>query len=153
MFPLLTPSAHSASGPRWGEIRHCLNVHLIGGTPIVWHWPTRSYRRKLSGRRRVAMQITGMLHGARLLDYVEFPAAEVLGPDATEDDIQGLIDRHKLIFIKPLFRGGVGKKGKSGLIGKALDLKSDVKEKERLYFVEHHHAIAIPKANGATFER
>jgi len=30
------------------------------------------------------MQITGMLYGARLLDYVEFPAAEVLGPDATE---------------------------------------------------------------------
>jgi len=70
------------------------------------------------------MQITGMLYGARLLDYVEFPAAEVLGPDATEDEIQGLIDRHKLIFIKPLFRGGVGKKGKSGLIGKATDLKT-----------------------------
>ena len=39
------------------------------------------------------MQITGMLYGARLLGYVEFPAAEVLGPDATEDEIQGLIDR------------------------------------------------------------
>jgi len=49
------------------------------------------------------MQITGMLHGARLLDYVEFPAAEILGPGATEDEIQGLIDRHKLIFVKPLF--------------------------------------------------
>src|SRR6516164_11787195 len=88
------------------------------------------------------MQITGMLHGARLLDYVEFPAAEVLGPDATEDDIQGLIDRHKLIFIKPLFRGGVGKKGKSGLIGKATDLKTALKEKERLNFVEHRHGNA-----------
>src|SRR6201982_3078687 len=73
------------------------------------------------------MQITGMLYGARLLDYVEFPASEVLGPDATEDEIQGLIDRHKLIFIKPLFRGGVGKKGKSGLIGKATDLKTALK--------------------------
>ena len=50
------------------------------------------------------MQITGMLYGARLLEYVDFPAAEVLGPGATEDEIQGLIDRHKLIFIKPLFR-------------------------------------------------
>src|ERR1700741_560315 len=98
------------------------------------------------------MQITGMLYGARLLDYVEFPAAEVLGPDATEDDIQGLIDRHKLIFIKPLFRGGVGKKGKSGLIGKATDLKTALKEKERLYFAEHRHGNAVAKANGVTFE-
>jgi len=98
------------------------------------------------------MQMTGMLHGARLLDYVEFPAAEVLGPGATEDEIQGLIDRHKLVFIKPLFRGGVGKKGKSGLIGKATDLKTALKEKERLYFVEHRHGNAIAKANGVTFE-
>jgi succinyl-CoA synthetase beta subunit len=98
------------------------------------------------------MQMTGMLHGARLLDYVEFPAAEVLGPGATEDEIQGLIDRHKLIFIKPLFRGGVGKKGKSGLIGKATDLKTALKEKERLYFVEHRHGNAVAKANGVTFE-
>jgi len=45
------------------------------------------------------MQITGMLYGARLLEHVEFPAAEILGPGATEDEIQGLIDRHKLIFI------------------------------------------------------
>ncbi|TCO75760.1 hypothetical protein EV699_103236, partial [Plasticicumulans lactativorans] len=28
------------------------------------------------------MQITGMLHGARLLQYVDFPTAEVLGPEA-----------------------------------------------------------------------
>ena len=75
------------------------------------------------------MQITGMLYGARLLDYVEFPAAEILGPGASEDEIQGLIDRHKLIFVKPMFRGGIGKKGKSGLIGKASDLKTALKER------------------------
>jgi succinyl-CoA synthetase beta subunit len=98
------------------------------------------------------MQITGMLYGARLLDYVEFPAAEILGPGATEDEIQGLIDRHKLIFVKPMFRGGIGKKGKSGLIGKASDLKTALKEKERLYFVEHRHGNAVAKANGVTFE-
>ena len=28
------------------------------------------------------MQVTGMLYGSRLLQHVEFPAAEVLGPDA-----------------------------------------------------------------------
>jgi hypothetical protein len=55
-----------------------------------------------------------MLHGSRLLAHVDFPASEVLGPDATEDQIVSLFDRHKLIFIKPIFRGRIGKKGKSG---------------------------------------
>ena len=72
------------------------------------YWP-------VSDDLEARMQITGMLYGARLLEHVEFPASEVLGPGATEDEIQGLIDRHKLIFIKPLFRGGIGKKGKVGL--------------------------------------
>ena len=98
------------------------------------------------------MQVTGMLYGSRLLRYVDFPASEVLGPDASEDEIQGLINRHKLIFIKPVFKGGVGKKGKSGLIGKANDLKTALQEKERLYFTEHTHGNTIAKANGVTFE-
>ena len=98
------------------------------------------------------MQVTGMLTGARLLEYVGFPTSEVLGPDATEDQIRALIDRHKLIFIKPVFRGGVGKKGKAGLIGRARDLKTALAEKERLYFAEHHHGNAIAKAHGVTFE-
>jgi succinyl-CoA synthetase beta subunit len=98
------------------------------------------------------MQITGMLYGARLLQHVDFPATEVLGPGASEDDIQRLIDRHKLIYVKPLFKGGVGKKGKAGLIGTATDLRMALKEKERLYFVEHRHGNAIAKANGVTFE-
>jgi hypothetical protein len=51
------------------------------------------------------MQITGMLYGSQLLKHVDFPATEVLGPGASEDEIQGLIDRHELIFIKPVFKG------------------------------------------------
>ena len=98
------------------------------------------------------MQITGMLTGAKLLDHVGFPTTEVLGPDATEDEIQNLIDRHKLVFVKPVFRGGVGKKGKAGLIGRASDLKAALAEKERLYFAEHRHGNATAKANGVTFE-
>lgn len=98
------------------------------------------------------MNITGMLHGARLLQYVDFPTSEVLGPGASEGDIQGLIERHGEIFIKPLFKGGVGKKGKSGLIGRAKDLKTALREKERLYFCEHTHGNSIAKANGVTFE-
>ena len=81
-----------------------------------------------------------------------FPHPKCSGPDATEDEIQGLIDRHKLVFIKPLFKGGVGKKGKSGLIGKASDLKTALAEKERLYFAEHRHGNVVAKANGVTFE-
>jgi succinyl-CoA synthetase beta subunit len=98
------------------------------------------------------MNLTGMLYGSKLLGHVDFPSSEVLGPDASEDDIQGLIARHKLIFIKPLFKGGVGKKGKSGLIGQARDLKTALQEKERLYFATHRHGNAFAKANGVTFE-
>ncbi|PZX14360.1 succinyl-CoA synthetase beta subunit [Palleronia aestuarii] len=98
------------------------------------------------------MQLNGMLYGSRLLGHVGFPHSEVLGADAQEDEIQDLIDRHGMIFIKPIFRGGVGKKGKAGLIGKASDLSTAISEKERLYFAEHRHGNARTKANGVTFE-
>ena len=98
------------------------------------------------------MQVTGMLHGAKVLQFVGFPTAEVLGPDATEDEIKGLIDRHGSVFIKPVFKGGIGKKGKSGLLGHATDVKGALREKERLYFVEHHVGNITAKANGVTFE-
>jgi succinyl-CoA synthetase beta subunit len=87
-----------------------------------------------------------------MLQFVDFPTTEVLGPDASEEEIRALIDRHGLVFIKPVFKGGVGKKGKSGLIGKAADLKSALREKERLYFVEHRVGNMVAKANGVTFE-
>jgi len=40
------------------------------------------------------MQLTGLLHGAPLLKHVDFPTAEILGPDASEDQIQDLSRRH-----------------------------------------------------------
>ena len=98
------------------------------------------------------MQLTGMLQGSRLLGHVGFPSTEVLGPSASEDDIQELINRYGQIFIKPLFKGGIGKKGKAGLVGRASDLKTALAEKERLYFAEHRHGNAHAKANGVTFE-
>jgi succinyl-CoA synthetase beta subunit len=76
----------------------------------------------------------------------------VLGPSASEEEIKALIDRHGSVFIKPVFKGGVGKKGKAGLLGRASDLKTALKEKERLYFVEHRHGNQTAKANGVTFE-
>jgi succinyl-CoA synthetase beta subunit len=101
---------------------------------------------------RNAMQVTGMLHGAKLLQFAGFTSSEVLGPDASEDDIKALIDRHGSVFVKPIFKGGVGKKGKAGLVGRASDLKTALQEKERLYFIEHRVGHLLAKANGVTFE-
>ena len=98
------------------------------------------------------MQVTGMLYGARMLRLVGFPTTEVLEPDASEEDIRALIERSGTVFIKPVFKGGVGKKGKAGLVGRATDLKTALKEKERLYFVEHRVGNTVAKANGVTFE-
>jgi succinyl-CoA synthetase beta subunit len=98
------------------------------------------------------MNITGMLYGAKLLNKVDFPTAEVLGPEASEHEIKDLIDRNGEVFVKPIFRGGIGKKGKSGLIGRAKDLKAAIKEKERLYFIEHRVGNNVAKSQGVTFE-
>ncbi len=98
------------------------------------------------------MQITGMYWGSRLLDYVDFPTAEVIGPEASAAQISDLIDRHGEIFIKPMFKGGVGKKGKAGMLGGATDVPTAMKEKARLYFAEHFHNNTLAKAEGVTFE-
>ena len=98
------------------------------------------------------MNLTGMLYGTKLLNYVGFPTAEILGPEAGEEEIQGLIERHGSVFIKPLFKGGIGKKGKSGLIGRASDLKTALIEIERLYFAEHRVGQISSKAKGVTIE-
>lgn len=98
------------------------------------------------------MNLTGMLYGARLLKLAGFPTPEILGPGASEAEIKAAIARHGQLFIKPVFRGGVGKKGKAGLIGRASDLKTALAEKERLYFAEHRHGNQVAKANGVTFE-
>jgi succinyl-CoA synthetase beta subunit len=98
------------------------------------------------------MEVTGMLYGAKLLQFAGYPTTEVLGPDASEEDIKALIEKHGSVFVKPVFKGGVGKKGKAGLIGRASDLKTALNEKERLYFVEHRVGNMVAKANGVTFE-
>jgi succinyl-CoA synthetase beta subunit len=98
------------------------------------------------------MQITGMLYGARLLEFAGFPATEVLGPAASEEEIKAMIDKYGLVFIKPVFKGGIGKKGKAGLLGRAQDLQTALAEKERLYFAQHQVEHTKAKANGVTFE-
>ena len=98
------------------------------------------------------MQLTGLLWGRKLLERVEYPSAKVLGPEASVDEIKALIKECGQVFIKPIFKGGVGKKGKSGLIGRVTDITSALKEKERLYFVEHKVGNIVSKADGVTFE-
>ena len=44
-----------------------------------------------------------MQWGARLLNYVGFPTSEVLGPEATSEQIKDLIDRYGSVLIKPNF--------------------------------------------------
>ncbi|MBI5682206.1 MAG: carboxylate--amine ligase [Deltaproteobacteria bacterium] len=96
------------------------------------------------------MQLTGLQWGGKLLRRVEFQSADILGPEASVDEIKDLIKRKGMVFIKPLFKGGVGKKGKLGLIGKASDITAALQEKERLYFAKHPSGTA--KADGVTFE-
>lgn len=98
------------------------------------------------------MQITGMLWGRKLLDLVEYPHSEVRGPELSVDDIKDMIKKHGELFIKPVFKGGVGKKGKSGLIGRAKNVTDALKEKERLYFAEHKHENTVAKSDGVTYE-
>ncbi len=93
-----------------------------------------------------------MLWGAKLLNYVGYPTSEVLGPEATGEQIKDLIDRYGRVLIKPVFKGGIGKKGKAGLIGQATDLVTAMREKERLFFVEHRVGSSRAKAEGVTFE-
>src|SRR3990170_441522 len=98
------------------------------------------------------MQLTGLYWGQKLLKKVEFPVAEVLGPEASVDEIKELIKKCGEVFIKPVFKGGVGKKGKAGLIGRAKDIATALHHKERLYFVEHKFGNSVAKADGVTFE-
>ncbi len=98
------------------------------------------------------MQVAGLLHGSGLLKHVEFPCSEVLGPGASEDDIQALIERRGLVFVRPISKGGVGERGKAGIGSKARDLKSALAERERLNFAKHQHGNVVAKATGVTFE-
>ena len=93
-----------------------------------------------------------MYWGSKLLKYVDFPTSEVLGPEASAEEIKDLIARKGEVFIKPMFKGGVGKKGKAGLLGRAKDLSTAMQEKSRLYFAEHFHNNTYSKAEGVTFE-
>jgi succinyl-CoA synthetase beta subunit len=98
------------------------------------------------------MQITGLRYGKQLLDLVEFPAAKMLTGGATKEEIQELLDESGKVVVKPFFHGGIGKKGKAGLIRIVDNVHDAMKAKEELYFAQHTWANKTMRANGVTFE-
>ncbi len=98
------------------------------------------------------MQISGLKYGAQLLDLVEFPYAPFLTADANKEQIQNMLAQYKKLVIKPFFAGGVGKKGKAGLVRIVETLEDALQAKKELYFATHHYGNKTVTANGVTFE-
>ncbi len=99
------------------------------------------------------MQITGMKYGQQLLQLVDFPVAEVLRAGASLDEVSGLIQRHSgKCVVKPVFLGGIGKKGKAGLIRIVDNAYEAMIAKKDLYFAIHEQGNHKVQANGVTFE-
>lgn len=98
------------------------------------------------------MQLSGLKYGSKLLHLVEFPAAEFLTGSATNEELQAMLDKYSKLVVKPIFNGGVGKKGKAGLI-KIVDTVIDaLQAKRELYFAQHKYGNKTIRANGVTFE-
>ena len=98
------------------------------------------------------MQLTGLRYGAELLDLVEFPRPDVLSGGATKERLQEMLDRHGKLVVKPLFYGGVGKKGKAGLVRVVDNVMDALDAKRELYFAMHRWGTSAVRANGVTYE-
>ncbi len=98
------------------------------------------------------MQVTGMKYGMPILKITEFPVPEVLDSNATLEQVESLIKKRGKCVVKPVFYGGVGKKGKAGLV-RIVDSAADAMQaKHDLYFAEHVFNNEKIRANGVTFE-
>jgi succinyl-CoA synthetase beta subunit len=98
------------------------------------------------------VQLSGLRFGSRLLSLVDFPFAESLGPNATNEEIQAFLDKHGKAVVKPIFHGGVGKKGKAGLVRVVDNLQDALAARKELYFASHRYGSRIVTASGVTFE-
>jgi succinyl-CoA synthetase beta subunit len=98
------------------------------------------------------MRITGMKYGAPILRLADFPIPEVLEADATVDQIEKLIKKRGKCVVKPIFHGGVGKKGKAGLVKIVSNTSEALAAKQRLYFAEHSFHNERIQATGVTYE-
>ncbi len=98
------------------------------------------------------MQITGMKYGAPILKLSGFPVPEVLDADATLEEVDALIKKRGKCVVKPVFYGGVGKKGKAGLVRIVSSTAEAMQAKHDLFFAEHTFHGQRIRANGVTFE-
>ena len=99
------------------------------------------------------MQLTGLKYGHKILDMVEFPVSPSLTEEASIEEISKLMAAHSgRCVVKPFFTGGVGKKGKAGLVKIAKSVHEAIEAKQELYFAKHHQGNHFVQANGVTFE-
>ncbi len=98
------------------------------------------------------MRLTGMKYGAPILRLAEFPIPEVLNADASLDEIEKLIAKRGKCVVKPVFYGGVGKKGKAGLVKIESSASHALDAMKTLYFAEHTFNNERIQAHGVTFE-
>ncbi len=98
------------------------------------------------------MRITGMRYGAQILKLAGFPVPEVLKSNATYEAIETLLEKRGKLVVKPIFYGGVGKKGKAGLVKIVSSVHEAMEAKRQLYFAEHNFHNEKVVANGVTFE-
>jgi hypothetical protein len=84
------------------------------------------------------MQLGGRLHGAKLLRFGTFPVPGVLGPDAAGAELEAMLDRHGMVFVKPTFKGAIGKRARPAV---AVTLSMIVLMVAS--FVEAHPAVKI----------
>jgi succinyl-CoA synthetase beta subunit len=96
------------------------------------------------------MQLSGLRHGSRLLQLVEFPMAEFIDGSATNQEIQQFLEKHRKLVVKPAFYGGVGKKGKAGLVRVVSTLQEALAAKRELFFAQHTYGNKVVTANGVT---
>jgi len=98
------------------------------------------------------MQITGMKYGAPLLKLADFPIPDILQSDATLDQLNAFIKKRGKCVVKPVFYGGVGKKGKAGLVQIVSTALEANTARKKLYFASHIFHSRVIQANGVTFE-
>jgi succinyl-CoA synthetase beta subunit len=98
------------------------------------------------------MQVTGMRYGKQILDIADFPTPKVLTSDATLEEIELLMEEYNKCVVKPIFYGGVGKKGKAGLVQIVNSGTEALNAKRKLYFAQHFFHDRLIQANGVTFE-
>ncbi len=99
------------------------------------------------------MQLTGLKYGSKILEMVEFPVSPHLTDNASMEEVDDLMKAHGgKCVVKPVFMGGVGKKGKAGLVRIAKSVYEANEAKKDLYFARHTSHNHTVQASGVTFE-